>query len=303
MKSLVFFAASLLLFLGACENSDVTLNNSEKKSDLVLNDSKKKDEQVGVLVSSPTNLPLNKLQENPNRDDRDYITWYVTHQEEFIKAANYYYGLLKYIQLTEDDSPGFVEDIRKAKVEYGELGEIAMIDQLNSYYRKTQNNELKLSYEYYNAAIMEVARATDLEYRVYINGGYLEGEKLQIEEHLKNAQSFFDEAYEIVEKYLKYEKWTEETIAEEEPKGKENSNAEQKNKDTGNSNSNLSLDEMRKMAKDFVDEWNGYDNQLLDEYDSEDVRVYEFKDGPTEHLIAVTVNYKTGEVNPDQGMN
>ena len=30
--------------------------------------------------------------------------------------------------------------------------------------------------------------------------------------------------------------------------------------------------------------------------------MYEFRDGNTEHLIGVTVDYKTGEVTPDIGM-
>jgi hypothetical protein len=61
---------------------------------------------------------------------------------------------------------------------------------------------------------------------------------------------------------------------------------------------------MRSKAKAYVDNWNGFDNVLLDEYDSDDgtFRMYEFKDGNTEHIIGVTVDYKTGEVTPDMGM-
>ncbi|MED2974280.1 hypothetical protein P4361_18785 [Fictibacillus sp. B-59209] len=64
----------------------------------------------------------------------------------------------------------------------------------------------------------------------------------------------------------------------------------------------LSLVEMRRKAKNFVDNWNGYDNKLLDEYDSGDVRVYEFKDGDATRIVGVIVNLKTGEVKGDQGM-
>lgn len=91
-------------------------------------------------------------------------------------------------------------------------------------------------------------------------------------------------------------------IAEEEKRKQEE---EEKLKKQEEQNSQkLSLDEMRSRAKAYVDNWNGFDNVLLDEYDSDDgtLRMYEFKDGNTEHLIGVTVDYKTGEVTPDIGM-
>ncbi|KAA0549785.1 hypothetical protein FZW96_00045 [Bacillus sp. BGMRC 2118] len=75
-----------------------------------------------------------------------------------------------------------------------------------------------------------------------------------------------------------------------------------KSKENKNSESTLSLDEMRKLAKEYVDNWNGYNNLLRDEWDSGNFRVYEFQDGPTEHIIGVTVDYNTGEVTPDQGI-
>lgn len=67
-------------------------------------------------------------------------------------------------------------------------------------------------------------------------------------------------------------------------------------------NSTLSLDEMRKIAKEYVDNWNGYDNLLREEWDSGDERAYLFKDGPGERSVGLLVNYKTGEVTPDMGM-
>ena len=59
---------------------------------------------------------------------------------------------------------------------------------------------------------------------------------------------------------------------------------------------------MRKIAKEYVDNWNGYDNLLREEWDSGDERGYLFKDGPGERSVGLYVNYKTGEVTPDQGM-
>ena len=78
--------------------------------------------------------------------------------------------------------------------------------------------------------------------------------------------------------------------------------AEQEKKVKEEQASTLSLDEMRSIAKEYVDNWNGYDNALRDEWDLDGERVYEFKDGPAERSVGLTVNYKTGEVTPDLGM-
>lgn len=151
----------------------------------------------------------------------------------------------------------------------------------------------------------------------------IEQTKAQIKEAKKQTEELSNKIKELNETLAVAEKKTEEievTIKTKEQKNKEEieraieiAKAQQSEQDgiIGDgpsyateeaSNSNLSLDEMRKIAKEYVDNWNGYDNLLRDEWDLGDVRVYEFKDGPAERSIGLTVNYKTGEVTPDQGM-
>lgn len=65
----------------------------------------------------------------------------------------------------------------------------------------------------------------------------------------------------------------------------------------------LSLKSMRDLAKEYVDEWNGYDNTLLEEDWTDDGvwRYYMFQDGPTQHMVGVIVHSETGEVRGDYG--
>jgi hypothetical protein len=46
--------------------------------------------------------------------------------------------------------------------------------------------------------------------------------------------------------------------------------AKRKQEEEEQNNQKLSLDEMRSRAKAYVDNWNGYNNVLLDEYDSDE---------------------------------
>lgn len=103
---------------------------------------------------------------------------------------------------------------------------------------------------------------------------------------------------EIARIELEEERQNQETTSNKQDETKQG----QEQKEEQTSNSSLSLGEMRRKAKAYVDEWNGYDNLLVDEYNSGDVRVYEFKDGESEHIVSVTVNLKTGEVKDDSGM-
>lgn len=58
-------------------------------------------------------------------------------------------------------------------------------------------------------------------------------------------------------------------------------------------------------AKDYVDEWNGYDNQLKEEFWTEvngiQVKYFVFHDGPTTHIVGVYVNPNDGSVVGDYG--
>lgn len=68
----------------------------------------------------------------------------------------------------------------------------------------------------------------------------------------------------------------------------------------------LSFDSMRNIAQKYVNDWNGYDNQLKDEYweeiDGKNVRFFIFCDGPTDHIIGLYINPKSGAVTKDSGM-
>lgn len=67
----------------------------------------------------------------------------------------------------------------------------------------------------------------------------------------------------------------------------------------------LSEEEMRAYAKSYVDNWNGYDNAIKEEYweviDGINVKYYVFHDGPTQHIVGVYVNSDTGAVTGDYG--
>lgn len=67
----------------------------------------------------------------------------------------------------------------------------------------------------------------------------------------------------------------------------------------------LSEDELRVYAKAYVDNWNGYDNTIKEEYwdviDGIEVKYYVFHDGPTQHIVGVYVNPDTGVVTGDYG--
>lgn len=67
----------------------------------------------------------------------------------------------------------------------------------------------------------------------------------------------------------------------------------------------LSEDELRVYAKAYVDNWNGYDNTIKEEYwdviDGVEVKYYVFHDGPTQHIVGVYVNPDTGVVTGDYG--
>lgn len=69
------------------------------------------------------------------------------------------------------------------------------------------------------------------------------------------------------------------------------------------SSRDLSLEVMREIAKEYVDQWNGYDNLLLEEDWTHDgiSRYYIFQDGPTKHMLGVIVHSETGEVKGDYG--
>lgn len=58
-------------------------------------------------------------------------------------------------------------------------------------------------------------------------------------------------------------------------------------------------------AKDYVDEWNGYDNQLKEEFWTEvngiQVKYFVFHDGPTTHIVGIYVNPNDGSVVGDYG--
>ncbi|OUL09472.1 hypothetical protein B0533_04720 [Sedimentibacter sp. SX930] len=69
--------------------------------------------------------------------------------------------------------------------------------------------------------------------------------------------------------------------------------------------SSLSEDELRTYAKSYVDNWNGYDNTIMEEswkeIDGVEVKYYIFQDGPTQHIVGVYVNPDTGAVTGDYG--
>ena len=75
--------------------------------------------------------------------------------------------------------------------------------------------------------------------------------------------------------------------------------------DSETQTSMLSEEEMRAYAKSYVDNWNGYDNKIKEEYweviEGVKVKYYVFHDGPTQHIVGVYVNQSTGIVTGDYG--
>lgn len=165
----------------------------------------------------------------------------------------------------------------------------------------------------------------------------LEKELTEVTEEYEAASSFFDakeykKATEIVDnilrndleemifksikqKVVKLEKDIDSALdaekkAEEDRVAKEKEEQEKakqaKIKEENNEkaiNLKLSLEKMRELAKQYVNDWNGYDNNLDEEFwDDEEVwRYYIFQDGPTQHIVGVGVHSETGEVKGDYG--
>ncbi|SFE92075.1 hypothetical protein SAMN05428981_11062 [Bacillus sp. OV194] len=162
---------------------------------------------------------------------------------------------------------------------------------------KSTIQELKISKEKKDKEIASLKNQLDnKEYQSVIE----KGKSMQEDKNIFPSQ--LTEVKNIVEQAKK--KLNEQIVAQQQAEKEAQQKAEQerKIKEEKQKSSTLSLVEMRRKAKNFVDNWNGFDNQLLDEYDSGDVRVYEFKDGDATRIVGVTVNPKTGEVKGDQGM-